>query len=304
MSYLPFGVIYGISHFFYLVIYYLIPYRRKVVSKNITRSFPQMSKKDRVKTVKEFYRYLTWLLAEAIKNLTISEERLEKRMVVRNPELMEDLYMQGKHVLLLSSHFHNWEMLITAQNLLFKHQAIGIGMPLTNKFWDKKINERRERFGMKVVNAHNYKEVLASYSDVPTATLILGDQSPGKDENCYWLDFLNQKTAFYFGAEILANQMDAAVVYGVIHRTKKGFYEIELRLITTEPKQEAYGKITEDYIRHLEHDIKETPYAWLWSHKRWKKSIPANLDEIQRNHQKRFEDKFGVRTKLETEQSA
>lgn len=262
---------------------------------NLSAAFPKMDQKERTKTAKEFYRYLTFLLAESIKNLTISEESLRKRMIVRNPEIMDRLYDEGRQVLLLSSHYHNWEMLITAQNLVFKHQAIGIGMPMSNKFWDKKINERRERFGMKVVNANNYKNVLAEQTDEPTATLILGDQSPGKDENCYWVDFLNQKSAFYFGAEILANQTGAAVVYAVIHCTKRGHYEIELREITTNPSAEPYGKITSDYIRFLEEDIKNKPSAWLWSHKRWKKQIPDDLGTLQSNHEARFLKRFGKR---------
>ncbi len=292
MSYLPLGLIYLISYFFYVLIYYIIPYRRNVVTQNINRSFPSFTKAERAKIGKKFYHYLTFLIAEAVKNLTISESKLRQRVVVKNPELMDDLYDEGRSVLLLSSHFYNWELLITAQNLVFKHQAIGIGMPLSNKFWDKKINERRERFGMKVVNATNYKEVLANESDVPTATLILGDQSPGKEENCYWVDFLNQKTAFYFGAEILANQTNAAVVYAVLNRFKKGYYEVELRTISLEPRKESYGAITETYIRNLEQDIKLNPYAWLWSHKRWKKDVPANLDELKANHKKRFLDRF------------
>lgn len=265
---------------------------------NLEASFPEMDQKERTKTAKEFYRYLTFLLAESIKNLTISEEALRKRMTVRNPEIMDRLYDEGRQVLLLSSHYHNWEMLITAQNLVFKHQAIGIGMPMSNKFWDKKINERRERFGMKVVNANNYKKVLSDQSDEPTATLILGDQSPGKDENCYWVDFLNQKSAFYFGAEILANQTNAAVVYAAIHCVKRGHYEIELREITTNPSKEPYGKVTSDYIRFLEEDIKNKPSAWLWSHKRWKKQIPENLATLQSKHEARFLKRFGKREKV------
>lgn len=262
------------------------------MNQNINNSFPNLTEQERKKNGKEFYHYLTFLIAEAVKNLTISESKLRQRVKVKNPEIMDKLYADGRSVLLLSSHYHNWELLITAQNLLFKHQAIGIGTPLSNKFWDKKINERRERFGMKVVNATNYKAVLDNESAVPTATLILGDQSPGKAENCYWTDFLNQKTAFYFGAEILANQNHAAVVYAVLNRIKKGYYEVELRVITTEPENEPYGKITEDYIRNLEKDIQAKPYAWLWSHKRWKKAIPANLEELKREHEKRFLQRF------------
>lgn len=259
---------------------------------NIARSFPELTEKEQKKIAKDFYRYLTYLLAEAIKNLTISSEELKKRMKVKNPEVMDNLYAQNKHVLLLSSHFHNWELLITAQNLVFKHQAIGIGMPLSNKFWDRKINERRERFGMKVVNATNYKEMMLTMRDKPTATLILGDQSPGKEENCYWVDFLNQKTAFYFGAEFIANEMDTSVVYAVIHRVKRGYYEIELKEITQNPLLEPYGKITETYIRFLENDIRQTKYAWLWSHKRWKKNVPADLVQLQENHKNRFLKRF------------
>lgn len=263
---------------------------------NVAKSFPNKEKQEQGKIVRSFYRYFTYLLAESVKNLTISDEKLKARMKVRNPEVMDRLYEKNINVLLLSAHYHNWEMLITAQNLVFKHQAIGIGMPLSNKFWDKKINERRERFGMKVVNATNYKQVLSETTDQPTATLILGDQSPGKDENCLWVDFLHQKTAFFFGAEILANQMDAAVVYAVIHQVKKGFYEIELREITREPLNEPYGKITTDYIRFLEDDINSKPHAWLWSHKRWKKEIPENLAEIQENHESRFIQRFRSKT--------
>ncbi len=292
---MPFGLIYLFSHFFYFFIFYVFPYRKKVVLANLAKSFPEKDKKERTKVAKEFYRYLTFLLAESIKNLTISEESLRKRMTVRNPEIMDRLYEEGREVLLLSSHYHNWEMLITAQNLVFKHQAIGIGMPMSNKFWDKKINERRERFGMKVVHANNYKKVLSEQTTEPTATLILGDQSPGKDENCYWVDFLNQKTAFYFGAEILANQTNAAVVYAVIHLVKRGHYEIELKEISASPSSEPYGKITSDYISFLEEDIQDKPSAWLWSHKRWKKQIPDNLAEMQSAHEGRFLKRFGKR---------
>lgn len=289
---MPLGFIYLYAHFFFFIIYYVFPYRKKVVIQNVKKSFPDLTDRQHQKIALNFYRYFTYLLAESVKNLTISEKNLKERLTVRNPEVMEDLYDQGKDVLLLSAHYHNWEMLITAQNLLFRHQAVGIGMPLSNKFWDKKINDRRERFGMKVVNAENYKNVLSDYDEKPTATLILGDQSPGKDENCYWTDFLNQKSAFFFGAEILANQMNSAVVYGVIHKVKRGFYELELKLITAEPQNEAYGKITEDYIQMLESDIKHKPYAWLWSHKRWKKQVPENLNEMIANHKKRFVERF------------
>jgi KDO2-lipid IV(A) lauroyltransferase len=78
MSNLPFGLIYIVSHIFYFLIYHLFHYRKKVVMQNIARSFPELTEKEQKKIAKDFYRYLTYLLAEAIKNLTISGDDLKK----------------------------------------------------------------------------------------------------------------------------------------------------------------------------------------------------------------------------------
>lgn len=289
---MPLWFIYLISDFFYVIIFYLFPYRKKVVLKNLANSFPNLKQEELKKIRRKFYRYFVSLFAESIKNLYITEKNLRKRMVVKNPELLDKLYNEGKSVILLSSHYNNWEFLITSQNLLFKHKAIGIGAPLSNKFWDKKMTERRERFGMKVVHADTYKETLREMIAEPTATLVLGDQSPGKDENCYWTTFLNQPTAFFFGAEFMANEFDMPVVCAVIKKVKRGKYELELELLTDNPREEKYGFVTDAYIKNLEASIEKKPEFWLWSHKRWKKSIPENLLELKENHKSRFEKRF------------
>lgn len=158
ISYLPLRVLYFLTDFLYLLLISIVPYRRKVVRHNLTNSFPQKSVAELRKIELAFYHHLTDLLAEGIKNLTISKRELSKRLVIENKQLMTDLFNQQKSIILVSGHYNNWEWLITAQNFLFEHQAMGIGMPLTSKFWDKKINERRSRFGMKVINSKNLKE--------------------------------------------------------------------------------------------------------------------------------------------------
>ena len=270
----------------------LVPYRKKVILANIEASFPNNSSKENQIILKNFYKYFSRLLAESIYNLNISKSNLSKRMVVKNPKVMDDLYSKKKNVILVSAHYNNWEFLVTAQDLLFKHQAVGIGMPMTNKFWDKKINSQRQRYGMKVVHAKNYKEKLKEFSDTPTATLVLGDQNPSKPYNSFWTLFLNQRSAFTFGAEIMANQTDSAVVYVNIKHVKRGYYELELDLISETPRKEEYGMITQKYVNILETKIIENPEFWLWSHKRWKMDVPVNLDQIKAEHKQRFKEKF------------
>ena len=166
----------------------------------------------------------------------LSKAALSKRMKVTNPEIMNDLYSNRKSVLLVSGHYNNWEWLITAQDFLFQHKAFGIGMPLSSKFWDKKINERRSRFGMKVVHAKNYKEELKKSNDQLNAVLVLSDQAPGDSKKSYWMNFLNQQTPILFGTEIMANDMEYSVVNFITRKIRRGYYEVTLSVITENPK--------------------------------------------------------------------
>jgi KDO2-lipid IV(A) lauroyltransferase len=290
-SLLPLPVMYVFTDFFYLLLITVIPYRKKVVRANIENSFPNKSNKEKRKIEQRFYRHLTNLLAEGAKNLSISERSLRKRFKVRNPEIMNNLYEAKKDVLLVSGHFNNWEWLITAQNLLFNHQAVGIGMPLSNGFWDDKLNARRSRFGMKVIHSKIVREFYENNTHL-VANLVLADQSPGDSMKCYWTSFLNQPTGVVFGPEMLANEYDQAVVYFTIHRIKRGYYEMELKEITRAPKTLDWGEITEQHTQSLEAAIQENPSRWIWSHKRWKREVPENLVQLRKEQKEKFEKRY------------
>ena len=292
LSYLPLAVLYLFSNFLSFIFINIFPYRKIVIEQNIRNSFPQYTDAEVNALIKKFYRHFTDTLVEGIKNLSISEKQLRKRLIVKNPELMEQLYNQKRNVILVSGHYNNWEWLISAQNFLFKHQAFGIGMPLSNKFWNEKVNQRRERFGMKVVSSSNYKVKFQTFKKKPYAVLTLGDQSPAHSTKSYWMNFLNQQTAVLFGTEFMANEFDFAVVFFIVRKIKRGYYELELKLLTEEPKSLNWGEITEIHTTLLEHEIIQNPAFWLWSHKRWKREIPQDLTELKIHQKKRFESKF------------
>jgi Kdo2-lipid IVA lauroyltransferase/acyltransferase len=291
LSKLPLWSLYLLSDILYLL-FRIFPYRKKVILGNITRSFPELSAKEHRQIMWEFYHHFTDILAEGIKNLSISKEELRKRYQVKNPELMQELYDKDKNVLLVSGHYNNWEWLISAQNFLFPHQALGIGMPLSSKFWDKKVNERRERYGMKVIHSKNFKEAILQHKNERIAILTLSDQSPGDSRKSYWMEFLHQQTAVLFGAELMAHQYDFSVVFYHTRKVKRGYYEMELTLITEQPATLAWGAITEQHTHMLEKCIKEKPAYWLWSHKRWKRETPSDLEALKKEQKEQFEKKF------------
>lgn len=292
LSLLPLRLLYLYASFLSFVFSYIYSYRKKVILGNLSRSFPEKSEQEIQYLLKKFYRHFCDILIEGIKNLSISEKELRKRMKIKNPEILQELFDKNKSVLLVSGHYNNWEWLITSQNFLFPHEAVGIGMPLSSKFWDKKLNERRARFGMKIIHSKMVKDFYAQKFDKPIATLILSDQSPGDSHKAYWMNFLNQNTAVLFGCELLAHQHQQAVVFFHTKKINRGYYEIELKLITDNPSKDPWGTITEKHTKLLEKTILAQPECWMWSHKRWKRQIPENLEELKKQQKANFDLKY------------
>lgn len=289
-SYLPMWFLYGIADFMYILLLTVLPYRKKVIEANINRSFPDLSKKEKSKLKRKFYRYFSNLMLESVKGLSISKNELLQRIRVANPEVMDKLYAEGRDVLFIGGHYNNWEWLILAQDLLFKHKAIGVGKPLSNGFFNKKINGRRERFGMTVTYNKKLKSCFDEHlnTDHPAAVLLLADQSPGDSLKSYWMQFLGNLTPVLYGPEYLAIQYNTALVYYEMKREARGKYVLELKLLEKEPRTTSWGEITEKHAREMEATIESNPEFWIWSHKRWKRKVPEDLEGLKETQRQKF----------------
>ena len=289
LSYLPLRILYLIADLIYFLLCTILPYRKKVIEHNLKLAFPTKSNEERKQIQKDFYRYFADLLVESIKNLTISEKELAARFQVANPEMIAQINALNKPILLVAGHYNNWEWLINSQALWFKQNNFGIGMPLSHPFWNYKLTQRRERFGLSVVNANNYQ---SAFKNKNPLVLVLADQAPSSPNNCLWLPFLGQESAVIFGPEYMANLYDCAVIFTNITNYKRGYYNITLEVLVEKTKELPYQALTRLHLQKLEAQIRQNPARWLWSHKRWKHQKPANWAQTSQALQKKFEQKF------------
>ena len=63
---LPLRVLYLVSDFLFLILYYFPSYRRKVVSANLRNSFPEKSAEELKSIEKKFYLHLSDLFIETL----------------------------------------------------------------------------------------------------------------------------------------------------------------------------------------------------------------------------------------------
>lgn len=266
----PLFLLYVLADLLFLINYYVVGYRKSVVRSNLKRSFPDRSTAELLQIEKEFYRYLSDQLVETFKTFQMSEHDILNRVEVLNPEVMNVLADKGQHVVHLLGHHANWEWYAKALALKTKHWLFFVYKPLNNKGFDALMKQMRERFGVKAVPMKAVFSTIDASLDRVHASFFGGDQSPMAHNRFIWIPFMHQPTAVYLGAEDIAKKYNAAVVFGKMRRIKRGYYTIELQLITDTPNETAFGEITKAHTRLLEELLEEQPQYWLWSHKRWK----------------------------------
>lgn len=271
ISILPFFIIHILSDILYLLAFYIIGYRKKVVIDNLTAAFPEKTPNEIHLIAKKYYRHLADLIFENIATLTMNEKNHHKRYRYKNPQILHDLYNENRNVILMTAHYGNWEWQ-TIFPKVFKHKQYAVYKSLNNRYFNDLVIRFREKFGTKTVNMTEVLKtaIKISKGTEPSVIYSLSDQSPRKREIRFWTKFLNLDTAFYTGNEKIAKKYNFAVVYMSIQKVKRSFYEIEFRLVTKNPKTTAEAEITNSYVSHLENDIKNNPEFWLWSHRRWK----------------------------------
>jgi KDO2-lipid IV(A) lauroyltransferase len=269
-SSLPLFLLYALADFLFLLNYYVVGYRKAVVRENLKKAFPARSAAERLQIEKKFYRYLSDQLVETFKTFQMSENDILKRVEVLNPEVMNDLAEKGQHVVHLLGHHANWEWYAKALALKTKHWLFFVYKPLNNKGFDVLMKQMREQFGVKAVPMKSVFSTIESNLDKVHASFFGGDQSPMAHNRFIWIPFMHQPTAVYLGAEDIAKKYNAAVVFGKMRRVKRGYYTIELQLITDSPNETTFGEITKAHTLLLEELLEEQPQYWLWSHKRWK----------------------------------
>ena len=271
LALLPLRFLYLISDLLFVLVCYVARYRRKVVMDNLRHSFPEKTEAERWQIARKFYRFLCDLFIETVKIINVDTPQMQRRIRFSNPEIFDDLYRKGKQLFFIPGHYGNWEWLSVLEGAIPYHQA-SLYRPLKNKIFDKFFRQMRTKYGTGVVPSKMAVRAINQYRQENrlTAMCFLSDQSPRLDSNPYWTTFLNQDTPVFLGVEKLARRYNMAVVYYEIRRVKRGYYEVDVTLITENAAETAEYEITNRHVQLLEETIRRNPPYWLWSHRRWK----------------------------------
>ncbi len=283
LSKLPFFLLYRLSDLLYFIAFYIVRYRKDVVWNNLKNAFPEKTDKERKAIRKRFYQNFCDLIVENIKFFSITAEEAKRRCVFPNPEVVNALYEKHPVLFGFTGHLGNWELAGISTGLHVKWWPVVSYKPFNNEPFEKLMTGIRSRFfnivpyyDLKHHVEHSIKTGLFPIHEAdPTRKpvfIFLPDQAPSKKNAFFWIDFLNQDTAFYTKTEDLARAYNLPVVFCNIARLGRGNFRVDLTLICEYAAETQPFEITRTYVQLLEQCIRETPHNWLWSHKRWKRT--------------------------------
>lgn len=270
VSLLPSFILYGIADLFFVILYYVVGYRKDVVMKNLTIAFPEKTVAERKSISRKFFRNFMHTWIETISFISISEKQLNK-MITGDYHLFYELHdKKHPHITLLGGHFMNWEINNFCLPRKQPYPLLAVYMHITSKPMNDLFLKLRTRFGSILLRAGEMRTGMMPWRNKEYMIGLGADQNPGHPTTAVWLNYFGRPTAFVTGPEKNALMGKTPVVMSWIEKKGVGRYHMHFELLFESPEGLPEYEITRTYVKKLQAIITAQPENYLWTHKRWK----------------------------------
>lgn len=280
ISKLPLKILYIFSDIIFFLNYYIVGYRKKVITQNLTNSFPKKSKKEIADIRKKFYLNFSDYLVETVKSFSISETESRVRMQHINQDVFHEIKNEGKNIILLAGHVFNWEWINALAKIVPQDHCHPVYRKVNSEFWEKQMKKVRNKFGNEALEANEViLNIFRNKNDGSSIYMFVADQTPHVSHVNYGLEFLDQKTPVFVGYDKLATRMDLAFIYCEVKKVKRGFYQVNYQRIYPDGEKFTEHEVVKKFHKLLENTLHKRPDNYLWSHRKWKyKDSIKNFD--------------------------
>lgn len=271
ISMLPFKALYIFSDFIYLIVYYVIGYRKKTVRENLALALPHLSEQERLDIEKKSYRHLCDMFLEMIKTMTISKTEISKRFTFTNLNVYKKLESQEKSIAMMLAHYASYEWVIS-MNAYVTYSGFAIYKKIANPYFDTLVRNIRSRFKATLITTKETVPFIIKSKNNNELSIFgfASDQSPKVESAFHWQKFMGIEVPVHTGAEMLSKKYDMNILFLKVTKVKRGYYEASFEILSENVNEVPNYEITDKFLKLVEQQIYEAPEYYLWTHKRWK----------------------------------
>ena len=223
----------------------VLRYRYSTVMINLSRSFPDRKYKEIDAMVKDFYRHLGEIFAEAIWFGGSSYERLRRNHIVTvtNPEEANEMFLSSPSMTVLSTHCGNWELLggllgyetSTGGRFVIREEDIQVvykklSSPVADEVFKRNRVAPLEKVGTECeIESSNILRQAIKNKGERKMYIYPTDQAPYRNAGKHPIgEFMHQQTNVMLGSVGVACKLSHSVMYMKMKRVERGRYEMTL----------------------------------------------------------------------------
>ena len=263
LSHIPFKVQMFLGKILGKILYRLLSKRRKVVTWNIYKCFPDFNKDDITKLAKENFTRLGQGIFEICNSYFWSDKKYLKRL--KNIEELKSKIeaIKNSKNLILVPHTGNIDFVVRAPSLFMKIN--GMQRSAENKVWDKIMTEGRKKFINELFLPNEGRKLLKALNK-GDSVLYLPDQDYGYKKSIF-LDFFNHKALTVIFPSLLVKRTRCKVfLLTLVKEDDLYVADIEQLMLTGESIEEDL-KIVNSAIENFAQNHKS---EYFWIHRRFK----------------------------------
>jgi KDO2-lipid IV(A) lauroyltransferase len=274
---LPSGMRKSFFTFLALIGYLISKKYRNVVRANLNYAFDNsMSEEEITKITKYSFKNLLYNFLHLMELRHMSREALEKKVSVKNREVIEKIHSEGRAVIYIASHYSAWELGAVSVGA-FLEPIAGVYKKMKNREYEAWLLDARAHFGNTNLEKTNVIKPLIKLIRQQKASGILIDTNINPREGVM-IKFMGKPLRQTSTPAYLARKFGAAIVPVSIRTDDEEHYELivhqEIPVEKTDDEKADILKATQLQADWLTNLITNEPKFWFWLHKRWKSDKP------------------------------
>ena len=271
---IPERYIYGYAQNIAFLGFLLARKHKKIALEGLNIAFgKEKSRQEREQVAKDCFVHMAKSGFELL-FLVDKPKLIKKRIEIIGKEYLNDALSKGKGVILVSAHFGNFPLMMSALAFL-GYKISGIMRPMRDKRVEKFFMKKRDKTDIKTIYSQPRNVCVSTTLKVlrnNELVFIPLDQNFGTGG--VFVNFFGQKAATATGPVVLARRSGAALLPCFIVRQEddrhKIIFEPPLDLEQGKDAQESILNNTQRLTNIIEFYIRKYPAEWGWIHRRWK----------------------------------
>lgn len=250
---------------------------RNIVRANLNYAFDnRMSEKEITEITKYSFKNLMYNFLHLMEIRHMTTAGLEKKVTVRNREIVQKIHQQDRAIIYVASHYCSWELGGVSLGY-FLEPVAAVYKKMKNSEYEGWLLEARAHFGNSNLEKTNVLKPLIKLIKQQKASGILIDTNINPREGVI-INFMGKPLRQTSTPAYLARKFGAAIVPVSIRTDDEEHYELivhqEIPVEKTDDEKADILKATQLQADWLTNLITNEPKFWFWLHKRWKNDKP------------------------------